>query len=69
MNSAKDRPSRLRRLELVRCQKPVGAGLREGNPGCPDCYYLGWIKVSAAVGARAGGPSRFGEDPRPRPLD
>jgi hypothetical protein len=76
MHAAKNRPSTGYRLETVRClqcgstyEKPVDAGVRDGNPGCPVCEYLGWIKVSPTVTSRASEPRRSGADLRPHPVD
>jgi hypothetical protein len=75
VNAATNHPVTRYRLETVRClqcgstyEKPVDAGVRDGNPGCPVCEYLGWIKVSAGVTGRAIEPSRSGGDLRPHRL-
>ncbi len=76
MNAAKNGSSAQYRLEAVRClqcgstyEKPVDAGVRDGNPGCPVCEYLGWIKASPSVTTPAGEPTRSGVDRRLHPAD
>jgi hypothetical protein len=39
-------------IESVRClgcgaiyAKPAGGGTVVANPGCPDCSYLGWLRL------------------------
>lgn len=42
--------------ERVRCldcgavyAKPAGGGTVRGNPGCPECGYIGWLAVNIPV--------------------
>jgi hypothetical protein len=59
--------------EGVRClecgtvySKPAGRGTLKGDPGCPECGYLGWLAASIPF-SPADSPTRFVLG-RPRPL-
>ena len=43
-------------LETVRClecravySKPVRGGTVQANPGCPECGYVGWARMTETV--------------------
>jgi hypothetical protein len=43
-------------LESVRClecravySKPVRGGTVQANPGCPECGYVGWVRLTGPV--------------------
>ena len=68
-NSGDEAPG-LTVLESVRClecgavyAKPAGGGTVRRNPGCPDCGYVGWVSISAALNGDFQ-PRRFAEDRR-----
>ena len=52
-----DEPQPLSSVEWVRCLncstsylKPAGRTTVTANPGCPDCGYVGWVRVPAVTG-------------------
>jgi hypothetical protein len=69
----RDSATRLQRVERVRCLKcsatyvkPSGGGTVSANPGCPDCGYVGWVRVTPPLRTDAEPTHSFGDRPRRR---
>ena len=57
-------------LESVRClecgaaySKPADGGTVRENPGCPECGYVGWVRLTTADGQRPTRRSGVGQQP------
>jgi transposase-like protein len=69
----RDSATRLQRVERVRCLKcsatyvkPSGGGTVSANPGCPDCGYVGWVRVTPPLPPDAEPTHSFGDRLRRR---
>ena len=42
--------SRIERVRCLKCStayvKPTGGGTVSANPGCPECGYVGWVRLT-----------------------
>jgi predicted nucleic acid-binding Zn-ribbon protein len=60
-------------LESVRClecgaaySKPADGGTVRENPGCPECGYVGWVRLTTTDEERPTRRSGAGRQPGPR---